>query len=393
MSDEIQQVVITAPAGAVDDDDVAVIINDATEWRGWQVVRITRGIERMPNDFEVTFTENFPGSAAPLVAKPGDSCSVVIGTTRVLFGYINEVSPAINGTAHTITLAGRGRCQDLVDCAAYWPGSIITAQTVLQVAKSLCSTHPDLEAVGESGPEVGDGSRLIPYLAIMLGETSWEVIDRICKIAGLLAYENADGNLVIASVPTSTDAATATSIGKRAASGFAEGVNVQAAAARYTDAGRYATYTGYWYNFDPLRDLPGTDVNLISVETDAGARSGRNHVLLAEVGKTGAEENMRRRLKWEATRRFGQSRQVVITTDAWRDSAGQLYEPGTTMPLDLPSLHLDSAEWIVSEVTYRRDAQGTHADLLLMPLDAFAPQPTLPPQQLPEDLARMEPKP
>lgn len=385
MSD-VQQVTVAAKAA---DDDVVLIVNDTTEWRGWKTVRITRGIDRMPNDFEVSFTENFPG-AAPLVARPGDTCEVVIGRDRVLLGYVNEVAPAINGSMHTITLAGRGRCQDLVDCAASWPGSVITAQSVLQVAQKLCSAHPDLEAKGEQGPAIGKAGDLIPYLAIMLGETSWEVLDRICKIAGLLAYENADGNLVIASVPSSAEAATATSIGRRAASGFTEGVNVEQAAARFTDAGRYRTYTGYWYALDPLIDLSGPSVNLIAVEQDSGAREGRNHVLLAETGKTGAEANIRKRLKWEATRRFGQSRQVVITTDAWHDAAGKLYEPGTTVALSLPSLHLDSADWIVSEVTYRRDAQGTHSDLLLMPLDAFAPQPTLPPQQLPEDLARLE---
>ncbi|MGI4800703.1 MAG: hypothetical protein ACRYG8_43120, partial [Janthinobacterium lividum] len=32
--------------------------------------------------------------------------------------------------------------------------------------------------------------------------------------------------------------------------------------------------------------------------------------------------------------------------------------------------------WLISEVTYRRDDNGTHADLVLMPPDAFALAPS-----------------
>ena len=63
--------------------------------------------------------------------------------------------------------------------------------------------------------------------------------------------------------------------------------------------------------------------------------------------------------------------------DGWRDSAGTLWTPNTEIPLVLPSVKLPQAGWVLSEVTYARDAHGTRADLVCMPAAAFTPQPIL----------------
>ncbi|MGI4941937.1 MAG: phage baseplate assembly protein, partial [Janthinobacterium lividum] len=43
---------------------------------GWQAVRITRGIERMPSDFDIALTELYPSAADQIVIQPGASCVV-----------------------------------------------------------------------------------------------------------------------------------------------------------------------------------------------------------------------------------------------------------------------------------------------------------------------------
>ena len=47
-------------------------------------------------------------------------------------------------------------------------------------------------------PGLDHSSRVIPYAVLMLSETAWEVIDRMCKLSGLLAFEQADGSLLLA---------------------------------------------------------------------------------------------------------------------------------------------------------------------------------------------------
>ena len=79
---------------------------------------------------------------------------------------------------------------------------------------------------------------------------------------------------------------------------------------------------------------------------------------------------------------------VRVKTDNWRDSSGRLYEPNTLADVDIPSININGKLWLISDVTYRKSEAGTECDLLLMPPESFAVQPTLPPQQVPDDFAR-----
>jgi prophage tail gpP-like protein len=41
----------------------------------------------------------------------------------------------------------------------------------------------------------------------------------------------------------------------------------------------------------------------------------------------------------------------------------------------MPKLKLVNQNWAIGSVTFRKDMSGTHADLILMPPDAFDPEP------------------
>lgn len=387
---------VTIVGKRIDPEEVTLVIDDK-EFGGWQTVRITRGIERMPSDFELSVTEVVPSAVQAFIIKPGQACEVWIGRERVITGYVDRVEPSYAPRQHTVRITGRGRCQDLVDCAAEWPGNQIVASSVLEVARKLAKVY-DIDVSGASGPAVGQGgATLIPQLNLMLGETAWEIIDRLCRIAGLLAYEHTDGSLRIVDSPpiVSGSALTSASVQKeivaffdRAASGFAEGVNVQRASASFTADQRFSTYQAYRFSFDSFTDL-GDAGNLIGETSDPGVDRRRLRVIIAEMGHSLGQQNAIDRARWEASRRWGRSRTVRLTTDAWRDSAGALYVPNTLAPLDLPSLRVDGLLWLISEVTYRKGQQGTECDLVLMPPQAFAVQPALPPYVIPADVAQL----
>ena len=44
-------------------------------------------------------------------------------------------------------------------------------------------------------------------------------------------------------------------------------------------------------------------------------------------------------------------------------------------PVEAPKADISGALWIIGSVTFREDMSGTHADLILMPPDAFSPNP------------------
>lgn len=46
---------------------------------GWDSVRVTRGIERLPSDFDLSLMDYYPGNDEKQLVLPGDSCTVHLG--------------------------------------------------------------------------------------------------------------------------------------------------------------------------------------------------------------------------------------------------------------------------------------------------------------------------
>src|SRR5260364_169588 len=78
-------------------------------------------------------------------------------------------------------------------------------------AKTCAAYGITVRASSDAGP-------VIPQFNLMLGESAFEVIERICRTSALLAYEEPDGNLLLARVGKA-----------RAAGALIQGVNVQSA--------------------------------------------------------------------------------------------------------------------------------------------------------------------
>ena len=353
----IQTVTITAKNSAPG-DDVQLLLNGKI-YGGWQDVRITRGIERLPSDFEIKLTDFYAYDASTLQVVAGEPCVVKIGADPVITGYVDAVMPSLSKDSHEITIVGRSKCADLVDCSAEWAGGQISGATALEVAQKLAAPY------GITVDALDDPGKAIPYFNLMFGETPHDIIDRICKYSELLAYDDVDGNLLLARVST-----------RQAASGFRQGINVMSASAVFSMHDRFSEYRCYPNAFNTLQEL-GDAGFLKSSQLDAGVTRHRLKVLIADMMGNGAADVAQRRAGWEASRRYGRSYAVRLTTDNWRDKSGALYEPNTLVALDLPTLKITGRIWTISEVTYRKGDQGTLCDLVVMPPAAFDVAPTV----------------
>lgn len=333
---------------------------------GWTQIRVTRGIERLPSDFDLGMTERFPGELGSLMVEPGMACQVRIDDDDVITGYIDDYMPSFDDQDHGIRVAGRSKCADLIDCAAEWPGGQISNATVLGVAQKLGAVYgPVVNGKAEGIPVATDVTDLVvlPQTNVMLGESAFEIIERMARFSAVLAYDRPDGSLFLTRVGT-----------RRAASGFVEGVNIQRAYARYSAASRYSTYSAYIQSADTFLDA-GQAGNLIGSAIDPNVTRHRGLVIISEGGGLGNDIAVQR-ARWEAARRVGRSRVITIVTDSWRDGAGALWEPNTQVQVTSPRLKLNAESLLIAEVTYQRDEySGTTATLTLLAPEAFLPQP------------------
>lgn len=340
---------------------------------GWQSIRITRGVERCPNDFDIAMTEYFPaGDFQTVTVKPGEECRVKIGDDTVVTGYVDRFVPRVTPTSHTIRVLGRGRCQDLVDCSAEWENGQILGATALEIATKLAKPYGIEVKESANSKEEAYDQLPIPQTNLILTETPWEIIERICRFRGLLAYEQADGSLYLSRVGDA-------SMG----SGFAMADNVQSAVAEHSIDQRYSEYRAKIQSVEVYKDVQAdrnvSNGNDLHTEKDPNVPRHRVMNIIAETGDPGMGV-VKMRAMWEAVRRAGRSTKVYLSTDSWRDKNGRLWEPNTFVPLNLPPLKIVTAKgkgWIIGEVTYKMNQNGTTAELLLMPPEAFTPQPIL----------------
>lgn len=328
---------------------------------GWTEIRATRGITRLPSDFEIGLTELYPGELDKVVVTPGQACTVSLGSDLVITGYVDRFSPTFAANRHSIRVVGRSKCEDLVDCAAEWPGGQINGANALAIAQKLAAPY---------GITVSSTVQNLPPIVqfnLMLGESAFEVIDRISRFSAVLAYDLPDGNLILAQAGTVT-----------AASGLVEGQNVQEATVDYCFDQRYSDYKAFKVSVNEFKEF-GDAGNIIIDKQDPNVAALGRHRELVIISEGGGKGNIvaENQALWECARRAGRSKRARVVADSWRDSAGNLWQPNTLVPVKLPSLKLEGT-LCVGEVTYQRNGdRGTTAELVLMPAAAFQPRPIL----------------
>lgn len=330
--------------------------------QGWDDIRVTRGIERLPSDFDLSLMDYYPGSDGEELVRKGDSCQVMLGDDLVMTGYIDRWNPALSKSRHEIRATGRSKCQDLVDCSAEWPNNVISQANALQIAQRLAAPY------GINVSSDVEDMATVPQFTLNWGESSQEVIDRISRWAALLYFDTPDGNLLLTRVGT-----------RKAASGVAQGENIEYAS--FTDSmdERFSDYIGVSMTTTPVAEFsPNAGYDAVTLararDPEAAKMRYRNRVIIVESTMI-ANQQAQNCIDWEMNRRFGRSRQLQVTVDSWRDKSGKLWEPNTLIPISLPKFGLRDELWLLAEVTFLRGEQGTTARMVLMPPAAFAVQP------------------
>lgn len=340
-------------------DDLVLTVGER-EIMGWSEIRVTRGVERLPSDFSLSLMDYYPGSKEKQLVAPGELCTVRLGDDLVMTGNIDRWNPLISKSRHEVRVTGRGRCRELVDCSAEWPNNVISQANALQIAQRLAAPY------GINVTSDITDMTTVPQFTLNWGESSQEVLSRICRWAAMVFYDLPDGNLYLTRVGTG-----------QAASGVAQGQNIEDASFVSTMDERYSDYIGVSMSTTPLyTDTGGYDSVTLARASDpeVTALGYRNRVVVVE-STMNVNKLAQDCIDWEMNRRYGRSKQLFVTVDSWRDSAGKLWEPNTLIPVMLPIFGLDNELWLLSEVTFIRDDRGTAARMVLMPPQAFAVQP------------------
>lgn len=320
-------------------------VANGVEFKGWESITIDYSMKDAVRSFKVETTER-PGEWN---FAPGTPVQIYANGTLILDGYTNRFSPSINPSSHPISIAGRSKAQDAVDCAAIHPRGYEKNIDPKAMADKL--NHYGVEITAEVPLEK------VPMLQIYQGETMFEALERYLRPQSVTMK--------------GTPAGFAMTNAKAAKIHFAvltEGINILDGNAELSDDRRFSDYTVKG------QARSGTKPEHLRIREEAkdGSVSRYRPRMIVAEGDTD-KKRARARADHEKNRAQGESLKASITVQGWRDDAGTLWEPNWRVYVQAPiGLHLEQ-EMLIESVSLNQTATGgSKARLSLVDAKAYA---------------------
>lgn len=332
-------------------EEVVRLVINGDSHEGWLDVRVTAGIERQARDFTLSVTDRWPGSNVARRVKPGDLSELYFGRDKVLTGYVDATPISYDGSNISVSVSGRSKTADLVDCSAQHGSGQWRNVSVLHIAQELAAPY-GVKVLAE----VDAGS--IAEHQLDPGESVFESVDRLLTQKALLATDDGDGNQVL------------TRGGQRKAStALVLGENILSCSATLDFKERYSEYICKGQRAGNDQDFGAAAAQMLARVPDSGIT--RHRVIELRTEGQGDLAACRDRVRWEAAYRAGKSYEATYVVQGWRQANGELWQPNMLVHVRDPLIGFD-LELLISEVEYAQGEGGTQCTLKVAPAAAFA---------------------
>lgn len=333
------------------DDDVTLSVGGQRH-DGWTSISVTRAIDGLCGGFTLGLAERWADQPTRFVLEAGAACTVQIGGETLISGYIDSLEPSIDPESHGITISGRDRAGDLIDCSAIAKPGSWRDTSIEAIAGELARPFGiTVSAMASTGPK-------LRRFALQQGETVQAAIERLCRFAGLLAVSNAAGNVEL--IQPSRGAAVET---------FVQGGNILASSARHDVSGRFSEYLVKGQSAGDDHAHGATVAQPSGTAGDPAIMRHRPLLVIAEEQTTIANAGVRAR--WEASTRAGRGQSATLTVPGWRRPDGRLRACNTIVRVTSEWLFIDGP-MLVQAVTFVKDGRGTVSELSLVPPEAWS---------------------
>ncbi|WP_417880316.1 phage baseplate assembly protein [Vibrio sp.] len=332
---------------------------DGKVYEGWTKVQVTRALDAMAGSFELSLTSKWMNNKYQAVSAPiqqGEACVVEIGGERVITGYIDDWIPSYDDEQITISVSGRAKTADLVDCSVVHSSGQFNNQTLTQIARTVCKPF-GIDVVVNT-----DVGAAFQRVQLEQGETAHELLARLAKQRGVLLTSDTFGNLVI----------TRTSK-EKAGTALILGQNVLAARGRFSWRDRFSQFTvkSTGPSFGEKWDGAGlSSVGGIKAEiTDEEITRYRPMIIINEEIATA--DGASKRGQWERQRSIARSNSAEYTVTGWRiPDTGKLWNFNQLIQVTDQIFGIDK-ELLIKAVMFSEDESGRLSVISVVPKEAM----------------------
>lgn len=336
-------------------DKVNLFINGKI-YDGWKSAEIKRSLKAASGSFSLSVTDRWSDKSEPWIIAPGDSAELKLGSDLIITGYVDTVSSDATKDSVSISVSGRDKTSDLIDCSVVSKSGQYLNVTLQRLAELLCSPF----GVSVLAPTGGTGAAFDKF-AIQQGESVFEALERAARKRGFLLTTNGTGVLEIARPGSS-----------RSTTRLEQGQNIMAMAATFDHKGRYSEYIVKGQG-NELAGEPKFAYAIKATVTDPNVTRYRPLVIQSE--QLTNLSDAKTRANWEATVRAAKASKFNITLQGWRQGDGSLWRPNQLVLAIASRIGLNG-ELLITDVNYSLTSDaGTLSVLTLERKDAYTPAP------------------
>ena len=322
------------------------LLVDGQAFEGWTAMKVHRSIEQIAGAFVLQVTLKWTGQDDPYEIREGLPCTLMLGQDTLITGYIDEYHLDFDAESSEVTIHGRDRTGDLVDCAAIFKTGQWHNVGLLQIVKDIASPF-NVGVVQDVGVDLGE-----PFKSFALeeGEKAFDAIDRACRMRAILCTSTPQGEVLLTLASEQTTPVQ-----------LIEGLNIKRASAVHSWKERHSKVTlkGQGKGSD---DEWGETVAQVKAESNDGEINRyRPLVVIAEHGA--GLKALQDRAKWESLVRMGRGKRGHIEVVGWRIGrdglVGPLWTPNKLVYINSPRMRLDR-EMLIVGCEYELDDKRGH---------------------------------
>lgn len=173
---------------------------DGTLYNQWLSAEVSRDLKDFSGSFSFSFRDRYrsvkalkyASRGAPYKLKPGPAVDIRINDRTILKGFIEEVFPDIGDREASVSISGRDKTGDLIDCAAMTDGPAEFKNVKLEEAAKRIAAPYGLTVRSEI--DTGDP---FPRYSLDLAETGFSAIEKGARSRHALVLSDGVGGIVI----------------------------------------------------------------------------------------------------------------------------------------------------------------------------------------------------
>ncbi|MEW6647184.1 MAG: phage baseplate assembly protein [Pseudomonadota bacterium] len=322
-------------------------------YAGWKEISISRSLDMGADSFDLTLTDRWSEEMQRRPVRLGEPCQVLIDGEKVITGYIDRVRPDYDATRRSLSVSGRSKVADLVDCSPFYDDTAFADQfadqTLGDLARKLCQGF-NIKVIEEVA------TKRIALAAVHPGEPVFEFLERYARAQAVRLTDDADGNLVITRASS-----------QRITTALKYRENIKEASGEFSLRDRFSQYLIVGQHAGNDDDNGESAAHVSGRAEDVGMRY-RPTTVIAETSID--LDEAKRRAEWQRNVAYGRSWQVTYTVNGWRHADG-LWEPNRLVQVTDPWMGIDGEWLMIGTVEFVMDDRGQRTLLTVMPKEAY----------------------